>query len=929
MSKIITVPFTEKFLPHVVAYIRANYIAQGKDLSRLAIVFGGRRPSLFVKRELAQLIGKPFVPPQFFTIDEWMAQVGYGDQPPRLASDLDHSYMIHQLACQLAPSVVRGRESFAQFLPWAKEILHFIEQLDLEDVAPSALTGIKEHARIGFSVPEDINKLLMHLGVLRKAYHGMLQQENLATRGFQYLQAARRVNQADISAFDEILFCNFFYLHRTENAVIKNLYDRTHVTLFMQGDQRRWPALERIAKTFGTPVSEGADVVETQFDLKIYEAFDAHAQAGLVKEILEGINDPLSTVIVLPDADFLLPLLTAMGGQVSEFNISMGYPLKRSALYALLTLVLQAQLKRQGDLYYARDYLKLLQHPLVKSLGLKAEEGVVRVVVHKIEEALKGDIPTGISGSLFFALQDMMGDDQLFQAIIESLRGMGIAAGRRDIEDILLSIHKALLVNFENVRCAKDLSLALEDFLQFMQAYSSMGHYPFNAQIALRLSEVCDELATCAFAKETFEARDMFRILEERLSSQMVAFTGSPLRGLQVLGLFETRSLNFDHVIIVDVNEGLLPNLNMYEPLIPREVMIKLNLDRLELEEEIQRYGFMRLISAARDVHLVYQKNSDRARSRFVEELIWEQEERHAKIGVVDIIRPAFEVAVVKHQRIIPKTPQIVDFLKNHRFSASSVNTYLRNPYEFYCQYVLGLRDKEDLLEDPEGRHIGTFIHGLLEEAFKGFVGKKPVLDDHFQKYFYKIYESRFNATFGKAGRNDTFLMATVLKTRLERFLQEEALRCARSVEQMLHVESKFEDVLSLGQHQVRFSYRLDRVDLMSDGTILLLDYKTGGVDQMPKNIALIEHMPLTRENIRDYVQSFQMPLYVQCLHKQFPQKGINAALYQLRTMSLDHFLAGNQVHEAGQLLPVYMKALSALMAEILDPNIPFVDDPT
>ncbi len=80
--------------------------------------------------------------------------------------------------------------------------------------------------------------------------------------------------------------------------------------------------------------------------------------------------------------------------------------------------------------------------------------------------------------------------------------------------------------------------------------------------------------------------------MEERLSSQMVAFSGSPLRGLQILGLFETRALNFKNVIVVDVNEGLLPSLNIYEPLIPREVMIKLNLDRLELEEEIQRYGF-------------------------------------------------------------------------------------------------------------------------------------------------------------------------------------------------------------------------------------------------------------------------------------------------------------------------------------------------
>ena len=96
----------------------------------------------------------------------------------------------------------------------------------------------------------------------------------------------------DLSAFDEILFCNFFYLHRTENTVIKNIYDRGQAVLFMQGDERRWPALSRIAKTFGTPILEGKEVKPTAFNLKIYEAFDSHAQAGLVKEILEGITDP-------------------------------------------------------------------------------------------------------------------------------------------------------------------------------------------------------------------------------------------------------------------------------------------------------------------------------------------------------------------------------------------------------------------------------------------------------------------------------------------------------------------------------------------------------------------------------------------------------------------------------------------------------------
>ena len=140
--------------------------------------------------------------------------------------------------------------------------------------------------------------------------------------------------------------------------------------------------------------------------------------------------------------------------------------------------------------------------------------------------------------------------------------------------------------------------------------------------------DIVDEIRQAVFSEEPFPVEDLFKIFSEKIEREIVAFSGSPLKGLQILGLFETRALNFKHVIVMDVNEGVLPHVNLYEPLIPREVMISLNLDRLEQEEEIQRYQFMRLISSAKTVHLVYQESRDKERSRFVEELIWDAEKK-------------------------------------------------------------------------------------------------------------------------------------------------------------------------------------------------------------------------------------------------------------------------------------------------------------
>src|SRR5206468_3417208 len=157
--------------------------------------------------------------------------------------------------------------------------------------------------------------------------------------------------------------------------------------------------------------------------------------------------------------------------------------------------------------------------------------------------------------------------------------------------------------------------------------------------------------------------------------------------------LFETRALNFDHVIVLDVNEGTLPNLRMYEPLIPREVMVSLGLDRLELEEEIQRYQFLRLISSAQDVHLVYEENKEKERSRLIEELVWEEEKKKQAIGGIKPLLANFKVKINPPLKKAVKSAAIVDHLRGMKYSATSINMYIRNPMEFYQKYVLGLEE--------------------------------------------------------------------------------------------------------------------------------------------------------------------------------------------------------------------------------------------
>jgi len=925
--KITTYSFCESFTDRLVDYLQKQYIDRGTDLSRVAIVFGGKRPALFVKRDLAKLFRHSFYPPRFFTIDEFVQYVVGQSESFSHAQDLDNCFLLYQLAQKVTPQILKGRETFAHFLPWIREILKFIDQLDLENIEDRSLKNIQSNAEIGYDVPEDINRLLASIVVLRRSYHQELKARKTYSRGLQYLRAAQLAGNHTFEEFDQILFCNFFYFHRTEEVIVKSLYERDKATMIFQGDQRKWPVLQRISKMFACPIQEGDRPQTPRFSLNLHVGFDVHSQVGLVREILKKVEPSEHTVIVLPDPDHIIPLLSQISSFIKDFNISMGYSLKRSSLYSLFEFIFKAQLSFKEGRYYTKDYLKALRHPFIKNLKLSSNVTVTRILIHKIEEILTGKEKTELSGSLFVNLKDITHLDDVYLLTSEMLTRLGMDVKRKELQLILEGIHGLLFTSWEAVGCFRDFAAVLNYFLDILIEKSFMANYPLNLNIATKIYAIKDEFQKVSFAHENFGQEELFHIFEEKMNHEKAQFEGSPLKGLQILGLLETRSLNFDNVIILDVNEGVLPKLRIHEPLIPREVMISLGLDRLELEEEIQRYQFMRLISSAKNVHLVYQESRDKERSRFVEELIWEEQKASGQVTVAPVIRSSFQVNVVPSQRSVQKTPEMIAFLKNHIYSASSINTYLRNPMEFYINYVLGLREQEDLLDEPEARHVGTFIHEILEEGFKPFLGKKPEIDNAFRATFMKIFEAKFEAVFSRTMKSDSFLLRSVIFERLNQFLDHEQFSGERQVDEILFLENRFEDTISLPIGDIKFRYVVDRVDKLKDGTIMIVDYKTGSADLMPKALEKIQTMPLSRETILENVKSFQVPLYFHYLDKQYPDETINVALYNLRTLNLHKFIDQKAAMNRFQINEIFLNGLNFILEEIFNPDVPFEDD--
>ena len=156
----------------------------------------------------------------------------------------------------------------------------------------------------------------------------------------------------------------------------------------------------------------------------------------------------------------------------------------------------------------------------------------------------------------------------------------------------------------------------------------------------------------------------------------------------------ETRSLNFKNVIILDVNDQVLPYLKIYEPLVPQEVMISLGLNRLENEEQLQRYLFRRLLAGSENGHLIFQENPRNELSRFAEELIWQRQKQEGRLDVLEIPKACFSIQSLAQRLVIDKEKDVLEYLKNIRYSASRIDVYLFCPLRFYYQYVLGLKKK-------------------------------------------------------------------------------------------------------------------------------------------------------------------------------------------------------------------------------------------
>ena len=866
-----------------------NDLIREKNPDETAIVFPGKRPGLYLKRLMAGEKGRAFFPPRVFSMEGFVAHLLPKEGMWREIEYIDALYLLYRAFLSLDEAPCMGPEvrSFGDFLHIGYEILNFIDMLDMEHVEEVRLRHVQASAEIGYEVPKTVNEMLRHIGRMRTLFHKLLLQRGYLTRGLKYLLALQTLQGRKDFDFREVYFCGIFALTKVEREIVQFFWERDMATIVLEGTKTDSPILGELLESFGFQ-EEMIERDAAERSIRIHSCPDTHAEAVKVYEILRECEaDPFG--IILPDPASLFPLLTFAVERVGRpYNVTLGYPFERTPIFSLVSTVLKAQLTRKTKgIYGVEEYTSILLSPFM------------RTPLSKIASALEGWILK--KREPYLVLSEIEG---LFPS------------------PFLRSLHRLFFEGLEGCSSLREVAERVMEILDFVASLWDLSSTPLLLRFCEAFIDLLLRLKGLEVADVDFQAemevgrRHLYEFLLFFAKRLTVPFETEPLEQIEVMGVLESRCLSFENLIIVDMNEGVFPRRRRVDPLIPLGVYSILGLPPPHREEEIFRYYFRRLLASARNVHLLYVESDERPRSRFIEELIWEEEKRTRRLGAVPV--STFHLRTEPRKRdelVIRKTDRMLHLLEKRRFSVSSLDEYLRCPVSFYFRELLGLRGREVIGWEIEERERGELIHSILRDTLSTLVGLK--IDRSIEAILMKNLKLSIDRHLCRR-TGDFYLFRRIVERRLARCLKGDIGKAEPFC--VYAVEWSLEEDLPFDGRAIRITGKIDRIDyLLRTGEYLIIDYKTG---QGRTNKRKIKSRLTKVEEVREHVASFQLPLYVYLFHKR---TGVEVERIDARFLLLRE---GREepLYEASdrtEMLSTYMDAVSVLLRHMFDPKEP------
>ncbi len=907
-----------KFLQEVAQQILRDNPA---DMDRVAVVFNNRRPSLFLRKELIRLHQnqEAFLLPRMMGIDDLVSDMSDWQLVPSefLLFDL---FDIHR-------QISHSEERFEDFISFGETMLHDFAEIDLYHVdAAKLFDNLGELKAIGewdVSDPTSNAASQHYLQFYKSLYQyyktlrERLASQHKAYRGMAYREVADHIDElAQAQDYAHIYFVGFSVLSACERTIIEHFVKSGKGTLIADGDsyyvddpkQEAGDLLRPLQELLPASFSYPSLLATTEKQIHLVNCPENLMQVKYAGSLLS--NETEETCVVLADENLLVPMLNSLPEAITKVNVTMGLPYSQSGPHTLTLRLLQLYNKAQGNKFYHKDLCELFSdynidillgglHHATEILHYLATNKLVFVSVEQLTQMCH-DLHIDLSPLQF-----------LFTLAEENTY---------DNPNLFLD------------RCKQLLSLLLQ------QQYEQKRHSECEA-LSCGLS-IIDYLISLQQTYNYITSLSTLERIYSRLAQRhKIAFFGEPLEGMQLLGVLETRCLDFDRIIILSVNESIIPSGKSNSSLIPFALRRTYGIPTYAERDAIFAYHFYHMLQRATDITLIYHTETEAAGkgepSRFITQLKAELAAKHSNIHIDScFVSPATTPTILIDTAEVAKDDNVMKQLQQQAargFSPSALNMYLRCPMKFYYNYVLHVKEVTNVDEDIQSSELGTLVHDILEHLYADENITADTLKEHLstiEQWVDNTFAENYQKGRASEGRN--YYYRAIAKTQITNLLKSEIeqLENGHSL-QIIKLEEDLCAALSVPLHNENLTVNLrgtaDRIDRW-DGQLRVIDYKTGKVEN--NDLCF-------KKSVEDYSKSncnipdkwFQVMIYAWMYHQQHPDENIISGIYPLCNSFVELFEARWNTTSVidSHLLNEFQTLLQHIVANLMDREQPFI----
>lgn len=892
------------FLQQIASLFYQQY---GAEVSRLAFVFPNRRTGLFFQKYLSEVADKPLFSPTILTINDLFVQLS-GKQT---ADRISMLFMLYDIYVRHSGST----ETFDEFLYWGEMLLNDFDDVDkyMAD-ARMLFTNVTDLREIendfSFLDAEQIaairtfwssfypkgdspnqEEFLAVWKILYTLYNDLrdaLAAEGRGYEGMIFREVVELMEQSNCCdlPYTKVVFVGLNALSVAEERFLIQLQKQGIADFYWDYASDKVTDPNNKASYF---VERNLKNFPSQYPLPAEEKVDTEIEVigipsgiGQAKQVYTLLNElckedemspeeALRTAIILPDEHLLIPVLNAIPEQIRRINVTMGYPLAGTPVASLMEYILALQknvryVDRQ-PVFYFRDVLPILNHRYISSTCPEIVNALVKDIAENnriyISAADLGK--TDLLSVLFLPVTDVNTfSDYLINVLQELNKVMHALSSDEEEEDTTQRTN----------------DLEQEFIFHYFTTVNRMKEIMQDAGIEMKI--------------DTY-----FRLLKRVTDTITIPFRGEPLSGLQIMGVLETRALDFDRLIILSMNEGIFPLRKAANSFIPYNLRRGFGLPTYEHQDSVWAYHFYRLIYRASHVSLLYDTRSNGLQtgevSRFVHQLHYHYEvPLQNKLVVYNVSSAKTPALQVK------KTDEVMQRLNafhkggSRAISASAVNTYLDCPLKFYFSVVEGIQEEEEVSETIESNVFGSILHKVMEELYMPLCGKivtadllkaikkdTPVLTGAIARAFAEIF---FMSDVVRPLTGQNFLIGEMIRKYVEKILERDSkLTPFRYIES----ERKINRLFTLGDNRTEIQLKgfIDRIDEVRDA-VRIIDYKSGSGTSVFTSVESL----FDKEDKDRAKAVMQVFMYSWMLGAAPAGKTIQPGIYYMRTLFSDSF---------------------------------------